>query len=1516
MTDKQLTDLQPGQKYYVQVRAKSKTDPDVQSDWSKAFAFTTTNDLVAPKPVSNLTFVSEGTSFIAKWDAPTLNADNSTLRDLKGYFVKIINADNTSEFSDQIYTPEKSFTLTFDGNKDLFGDAKGHLTIEVRAVDHIGNQSTIVDETAQNPVPANVTGLVAEDMIEAISVNWDANAETDIHHYELYVSTVSSGFTPGPGNRRYAGPNTSFLITSGNPVPHYIKVVAVDIFGQPSATPALVTETPRTTTSSDGTPPGAPTAVTAASSTDGVTAQIELSWTAPADADLDHYVVRYATDTTNWSYIAVPGDVTSAVIRNVIPNTPYYVGVQSVDFSANTSGFANATSYPYTTAQDTMAPNKPSPPTVATSVLKAQITHDMTDDSAVDLAADTEYIEVYADTTSGFTCQPGNQVTKIKTAGVGVSVSELVVYPTATDLYWKVIAVDTAGNKSVASDATLGTPSLITNSFIENATITDAKIANLSATKLVAGTAFINDLFIRSDLTIDDANGSIASDDYNVTNKTGWKIDRNGIVIYEGSVKAPALEIQDSQNLVSAAFADFEFNNDYYFTSANLPNTLQINTSAGTSRLDKVLTGNKYGTQHIKFYDTTGATNNWLYLAPTSTSYNIPVDGGNTYILSIWVKNNLGSAKTFDFAVLTDSGQTFTGNQSIASGGTWTRVSLVCATNISATKVLIRLGSAANTPIDFGLDGIQFERKIAALDTPSPWTPPGATTISGESIVTGSIRSSATASGIPTQPAWSLNTAGNAQFGDALVRGNLTVGAGGDLANSTVKSSNYAAGTTGWQIKGDGSVEFNSGTFRGDLNIERVVSSLTTRLKASVGDQRIQTIVGTTPTPTTIQTPALSGQHYGYDRTSNGAGWFLPATPSADRKMRYFFGPSTDRSIVLQTNTKDVDAIYMGVNAENIPRNAQINSFQLGEIIDYKVSQAEKEATGFMHYSSGLEKTGTTAEAIPYTFTHTPSGGTLVPNTENQSYISQQGITKQLSQFAPEYVGGPTSKLTDYYPGSGWVVESANSNTFTQLNLLGAPYDETYIDILTFDGTETSNDLTGTTTDGMVNTTGTAGNVHVTATVQAGMYDANYKTPSWLINWSKVSNSASSVWMTKNMVGSNPATWVFPVTSIRRGKTYILSIFIRTDMPGSATSGTLGPPATSFTLTMGLRCRTSGTSPGYIDVPGTVTVQPGLSSQRVSVAVTPPAGTPELESAIMYLTFPGFSVLNRYVAVTHPQVEEKAWGIHSNPTIAASVLPTAWKPNQWTRQSTNKAGILVKTAAMPDFRYEAYGRNARGNQLYTNLNSYQTTDYKAYREAPAYIDLYMLRDSRIYSPGNTPYNGDQGVARYRFSEAGIMFPTSFEPYMPAGIQATFSQRVLAPATGGVDTNVNLYDHTFSTGEVILGNDIRRLNNSTSYIVDKGGFYIMWASASFDLLTPSEDIALGDEWWWMWKVTNKDGTFDLGANAVHRKNTPWSETTCVRYLNRDDTITLFAYNKAGHSIGPKINNLVTCIARIN
>lgn len=1525
MVNQQISDLQPGKTYYVQVRAINASDNNLKSEWSKSFKFTTTNDVIAPKPVSNLSFVSEGTSFIAKWDAPTQSADNSSLTDLKGYFIKFINAEDTLEFSGEIFTAEKSFVLDFDRNAEIFGMARGHLTVSIRAVDMVGNLSTALTATAQNPIPADITGLSSTDLIEAIQVDWEANEENDIHHYELFVSTVSSGFTPGPLTRRYAGPNTSFLVTSGNPVPHYIKVVAVDVFGQQSVNPQLTTNTPRTTTSTDGTPPDDPTTFVLSSSADEVSASITATWVAPSAVDVDHYVIRYATDTSNWAYISAPPDVTQAVIRNLKADGDYYVGIKAVDFSANSSSWVNASVYPYTTAADTIAPNKPSPPSIATSVLKAQISHDMKDTFAVDLAGDTEYIEVYADTTSGFTPVPGNQVTKIKTAGQGVGLSTMVTYPTSTNLYWKVIAVDTSGNRSAASDATLGTPNLIEGAYIGTATITDAHIGSLSAAKLVAGTAFVNDLFIRSELVIDDVDGLIKSDDYDAMSQSGWKIDRNGIIIYDGSIQASALLIQDSQNIIPPQFADFEFNNEFYYDSNNLPNTLNLTTSAPSARLIKVLTGNKYGTQNLRFYDTTGASNNWLNLTPSGI-YNVPIDGGNTYIFSFWVKNALGSAKNIDFALITDSAETFSNSVSIPATSSWTRVSVLCATTVSATKAYVRIGSVANTPIDFNLDGLQIERKISAATNPSPWTPSGNTTISGESIVTGSIRSSAPAASVVGQPAWSLNTAGNAQFGDALVRGSLTVGAGADLSNSVVKSSNYAAGSAGWVIKGDGSVEFNSGTFRGDLNIERVTMGLTTRLQASTAQQKIYTAANGSDiaggSVVALNTPAILGQHYGYAKAYDaGSGRYLPTNPDANNKFRYFFGPTTERSLVMQTNTNDADYIIVGFPA-TYPWNTQVTSFKLGEIMNYDIPAMPREQSGWMVESSNIERNGVGGGKIPYTYTKTSLGGTITPELGAQNLITHAAATTPRSPNAPEYtlLSDGTADPLEKPLSNQSIITRAASSTIPK-NLIKDPYDETFNLTLTFDNTETLNDLVGSGA-GQVQVSNT-NDIKVTASVQPGMYDSNYKTPSYLVNFSAGTTAASSILYFTNKRSTNalPANTNYNVTSIRRGKTYIISMYLKTDIAGSQTSGTQGPPAADFTMYIGLEVQNGNSSQStYIATANAtastvtsapVTVKAGVATQRVSVAITIP-NTPatETENANLYVGFPAYTPRNRRIAITHPMVEEKVWGSHPNPVVAASNLPTAWSSYRWYVTSTSTVSLVAIAEANTDLRYDAFGRNARGNQLYSDLNQYQASDYKLYRSSPAYFDVQIDRRAEATNITGVEYGQNVSI-KYRFGEAGLQFPSSHEPYMPAGIQEFYNSQTIAAGGGTGDKNINLSDRSLLVSGLTtqLGEDIRAFNTSTSYVVDRAGFYIMTLACVIE-------TAGSDPMWFEWKVSNSTGIYTLNKTATGRSNV-WEQTSSlVRYLNRDDILTPFLWNASTGTSSHLVRDVMIVIARIN
>lgn len=60
---------------------------------------------------------------------------------------------------------------------------------------------------------------------------------------------------------------------------------------------------------------------------------------------------------------------------------------------------------------------------------------------------------------------------------------------------------------------------------------------------------------------------------------------------------------------------------------------------------------------------------------------------------------------------------------------------------------------------------------------------------------------------------------GSSLFWDVEIAGEVT-------ADGGLQSPNYVAGTSGWRIDGDGNVEFNDGTFRGDLGAGRIVGDL------------------------------------------------------------------------------------------------------------------------------------------------------------------------------------------------------------------------------------------------------------------------------------------------------------------------------------------------------------------------------------------------------------------------------------------------------------------------------------------------------------------------------------------------------------------------------------------------------------------------------------------------------------------------------------------------------------------
>jgi hypothetical protein len=782
-----VKDLLPGTKYILQARAKAPSG--ITSPWSNTFRVLTESDTVAPMPVTDLTWVVSTSSFTGTWTKPTLDSNGKSLKDFNGYELTLTSGAVSKKF----ICMQERFTLTFEENVATFGTPGPIINIVVKSRDIVGNLSTPVTATATNPIPANLTNLTATGIPLAISLSWDATVEDDFKCYEVHTST-SPIFTPVAGNLVTRTTSNSFVFPATDIIAHYFKVRQVDVFNQPCPSYLLASATALNTTELNTTPPNAPTAVTVATVPDanGSSSTINVSWTASASTNLAGYVVRFSPDEVSWQYINVPSNKTNVKITGLPPATNYYVAVASISFMSSYSLFVNASvgGYPIATAVDTVAPSTPAIPTVSFNTQMVQVSHSLAKSGGGNLEADVRYLEVHSSITTGFTASSSTLIGTLDCPAQGVTVVGNFPAPVTdsiSNMYWRVIAVDYAGNKSAQSFQATGLPGLISGTNIANATITDAKIGSLSATKLVAGTAFINDLSVRSALTLDAATGYIKSTNFDIPTQTGWRLDQNGLVIYSGSIMAKSLMLQNGPNIAPAVFADFEFNTDYYHDVANAPNSLQLTATSGLLMATQ-FTGQKVGKQAMRVYNTsiTGATIHQLHFATggqTATGVNVDVNPGD-YIYSLWAKKNGAVDQNIKLALYTDTGVAIASSNILITSTTMTQYSAVLTvpSGVVKAKMYMEL-TAVTTGYDIVIDALQLEPKLTAQTLPSAWKPPSTTVIDGGSIITGSIRSSAASATVPGQPAWSINTAGNMQIGDALIRGKLIVGAVNETVN-------------------------------------------------------------------------------------------------------------------------------------------------------------------------------------------------------------------------------------------------------------------------------------------------------------------------------------------------------------------------------------------------------------------------------------------------------------------------------------------------------------------------------------------------------------------------------------------------------------------------------------------------------------------------------------------------------------------------------------------------------------
>jgi predicted phage tail protein len=204
--------------------------------------------------------------------------------------------------------------------------------------------SVVVPENIVDTIPPAVpSGLnitsggidnIAQVNSAYILAQWNANTEDD---FERYMLRVRKGAQSSYTEYTASAAATSFKITGLFTGTSYsVSIAGVDKFGNASDWSAEVTAT----TASDTT---APATVTGLSAT-ATFRSIFLSWVAPADKDLSHYLVY--RNTTNSSDSAVEighiaGQNTKWIDTGLATGSTYYYWLKSVDFSGNVSGLSS-----------------------------------------------------------------------------------------------------------------------------------------------------------------------------------------------------------------------------------------------------------------------------------------------------------------------------------------------------------------------------------------------------------------------------------------------------------------------------------------------------------------------------------------------------------------------------------------------------------------------------------------------------------------------------------------------------------------------------------------------------------------------------------------------------------------------------------------------------------------------------------------------------------------------------------------------------------------------------------------------------------------------------------------------------------------------------------------------------------------------------------------------------------------------------------------------------------------------
>jgi hypothetical protein len=246
-------------------------------------------------------------------------------------------------------------------------------------------------------------------------------------------------------------------------------------------------------------------------------AQVQLKWSRPNNVDGttitdgDHYEVRWRNATSPlfpsthaqlsvfthaqitasggthaqpiqypvgpWNYAFVPWSELTYLLQELSPNMPYEAQIRAVDGAVPPNPGDWSLAAGFQTLGDTLGPATPAPPEVYASRIAVQIVHHLgrSDGGTYNLDADLHHFEVHGSYEPNFEPTGLTLLGKI-IANYGMITSQIpavgsIQVESTVPTYFKVIAVDNAGNTSAPSVAVEQTALLIDNAHISDLTV-------------------------------------------------------------------------------------------------------------------------------------------------------------------------------------------------------------------------------------------------------------------------------------------------------------------------------------------------------------------------------------------------------------------------------------------------------------------------------------------------------------------------------------------------------------------------------------------------------------------------------------------------------------------------------------------------------------------------------------------------------------------------------------------------------------------------------------------------------------------------------------------------------------------------------------------------------------------------------------------------------------------------------------------------------------------------------------